>query len=720
MNRTRINMLLCLFGMFLSSIGLFAQTDDDQLLIFRNTGETNLLYQSQVDSITLTKIDTLGVEHEEPIAQVFHTADTTLYVALAEIDSVCFGSRNAIEYRPEVRLLEENPDMQWIIRYDGSNIYYKIETPANILPAKGQKLYFPEQTSLFPFGLCAKVDNVVRGSDEIAVAISSIDYTEVFRKFFYAGSMDDIAPAMAKVHRAKEIDKGKTIKSSIDIGEYGKLAVDGSIGVHGDVVLNPFKHYYHAKIEIENVLGFSIKANAQESAEYTFEHDFLQIPLPTVAAIFQPSIDVGLFVDMNAELAFEYAMDRKATTRIEWTRQDGKQEFKRSNPTEDGAQGNTANIQITLNGSIFAGLLMTFNFDMVGDVVGAAAKMKFGTDFNGELNMRMLADLSKAYDASAYGKAELTLQSKLKFEGIVKNRTGWIMGDVVENAILEYEHVICEKKLDLFPQFFDPRAVVAPKKDNVSVAVKSKNEIAHKVETGFQIVESIENPIPIDSFFVKDIEVKPEGEVQGVAAEIVIPESVAESNSVVLRPVFHYAGYTIPHVTVTAMTDPNIQPVLFTMTNGNSTVVSGVPFADNVTVDSTLYIIGPYISIPHNDTVFHKVSPYIGISDGYVYYEDAQTLVGTWKGQIDGDDIMLTFAAGDSCDYRFADTSISNATYHINEPQSGSILIESTDKTIVLDIQSITCDSLTFIFKNSKYKGKECTLRKVGIKDGDN
>lgn len=713
MNKTRINTLLCLLGMFLSSIGLSAQTDDDQLLIFRNTGETNLLHQSKVDSITLTKIDTLGIEHEEPIAQVFHTTDTTLYVALAEIDSVCFGSRNAIEYRSDVRVLNEGLDMQWIIRYDGSNIYYKLGTPANVLPTKGQKLYFPEQSDLFPYGLCARVDNVVRGDKEIAVAVASADYAEVFSKFFYAGSMDGVAPAMEKALRAKEIDKGETVKSSIAIGEYGNLTVDGRIGVHGDVVLDPLKHYYHAVIDIENVLGFSIKAKVRESAEYNFEHNFLHIPLPTVAAIFQPSIDVGLFVDMNAELAFEYAMDRKATTRIEWTRQGGKQEFKRNNPTEDGAQGNTAKIQVTLNGSIFAGLQTAFNFDMVGDVVGATAKLKYGTDFNGELSMGMLADLSKAYDVSTINKAELALQSKLKFEGNVKYRNGWIWGDVEETTILEYEHVISERKIDLFPRFFAPRAVAAPQKDNVSVAVKSKNEIAHEVETGFQIVQSKQNPIPVDSIFVKDIEVNPEGEVQGVAAEMQIPKSLVNADSLVLRPVFHYAGYTIPHATMTAMTDSNIQPVIFSMSNGSATVVSGIPFADNITVDSTLYIIGSNIPIPKNDTVFHKVSPYADINESYVYYEDAQNLVGTWEGQFDDENITISFADNGTCNYKCADISMLNAMYHVNEPQSSCILIESTDNSVVLDIQSITWDCLKVRFKNTKHRGKECSLRKV-------
>lgn len=712
-------LLLWVFYMTLGSTSAIAQSDENQLLIFRNTGETNLLFQSDVDSIILTRIDTLGVEHEEPIAQVFHTADTTLYVALAEIDSVCLASRNAIEYRSDVRVLEENLDMHWIVHYDGNNIYYKGDTPSDILPAVGRKLYFPEQTELFPFGLSAKVSSVVRANNEIAVAVSSIDYTEIFKKFFYAGKLDNIAPAMTKAHRAQIIDKGETVSATIDIADYGNITVDGRVGVHGNVVLNPFKHYYHAVIDIENAIGFSIKVNMLDRAEHSFERNLLHIYFPTIAAIFQPSIDVGLFVEINAELAFEYAMDRKTTTRIEWTRRNAKQEFKRSYTTEKGAQGNTAKTQIILDGNIFAGLQTAFNFDMVGDAVGAAAKMKIGTDFNGELSLGMLSDLSKEYDVSGYNKAELAIQSKLKFEGIGKYRTGWIWGNVKEVPILAYEHVISREKIDLFPNFFALRAATSPKKNKVSVSVKTKNEIAHEVEAGFQIVESEENPVPVDSIFAKFLEAKAEGGIQGVNAEMSIPKSLNSANDVILRPVFHYAGYTIPYNMTAAMTNPNIQPIVFHMTNGGAIVLSSYTFADNVTVDSTLYVIGAFVPVVKNDTVFHKVSPYAEISESYIYYEDAITLIGTWKGDIDGKEVTIAFSSENSCKCECADISMPNATYRVNEPQSGCILIDSIGNSIVLDAQGISHDSMVIRFKNSKYKGKECTLKRVNTKLAD-
>lgn len=540
-------LLLALVGMLLTSGGLQAQSLDDQLLIFRNTGETNLVFQSELDSITMTNVDAAGVEHDMPVAQLFHTADTILYVPIAEIDSVCVGSRNQIEFNPEIKVLAENPDMQWIVRYDGNNIYYKAATPSNVLPSEGQKLYFSEQTELFPCGLCAKVDKVVRGGSEIVVSVSSIDATEIFQKFFYAGSLEGIKSEMAKARRVNEIDKGETVKFSLELGDTGELSVDGRIDINGNVVIDLWKHYYHADISMMNALGFSVKAKAKESAQHSFEKEFLHIPLPTVAAVFQPSIDLGAFLDLNAELAFEYAMDRKVTTRIDWTRKNGVQTFNRSNPTEEGKQGNQAKMQVMLNGSLFFGLEAAFNFALVGDVVGATAKMKWGPEFSGELGMSLLNDLSKSYDVDLHGKAELGIKNKLLFEGYTTHRSLWLIGDVVETKIFEFEHALSEGKIDLFPKFFAPRAVVAPKKQDVTVAVKTKNEIAHEVETGFELLEAKATPspeieaTPVDSVFVKDIEVKEDDVVQGVDAEMDIPQSVNVDN-VVLRPVFHYAG----------------------------------------------------------------------------------------------------------------------------------------------------------------------------------
>ena len=101
----RVLSIIVLFAITLLCGNVYAQTENDQLLVFRNTGEVNLLYSNEIDSVVCSVYDKDSVVHDEFVTQVFYTQDTTLVVPIAEIDSVAFGSRNIVEYKDNVRLL---------------------------------------------------------------------------------------------------------------------------------------------------------------------------------------------------------------------------------------------------------------------------------------------------------------------------------------------------------------------------------------------------------------------------------------------------------------------------------------------------------------------------------------------------------------------------------------------------------------------------------------
>lgn len=722
MKKNRIITILCLCCMFLTGVVVHAQSEDDQLLIFRNTGETNLLYQSQIDSITFTRIDTLGVEYDDPIAQVFHTADTTLYVSIAEIDSVCLGSRNEIEYRADVRVLSDDPDMQWIIRYDGDNIYYKKSTPNDVLPTVGQKLYFTEQTEMFPCGLCARVEKVVLSGSEITVNVSDVEYTEIFSKFFYAGSFYGVQDEVRKanVSRALDIDRTFKLDLSLPLGNVGKISGEGTLDVKGKVVMNPFKEYYNAEIDLINSVGVLVNASLKQKQVFKREENLAHFPLPLIAGVFQPSVDVGLFIDVDAELTFDFDYSQQLTTHVSWTKRKDVQTFTRSTPTDDGAQSNEAKIQLTLDGVLFYGAKINVNFDLVGKVIGARAKIKIGNAVEGNLSFGTLAELSKGFSAAAYANVNLWDMKRIQFEGCSTRRNKWIWGNPIETKFLEFGYSWGRKHIDLFPKFFAHKAVVSPSRKDVTVVVKSGNEIAHKVETGFQIIKSDKRTEPVKTVFVKDVEAVPVNKVQGVDTAIDIPSSVDVEDGVFLRPVFKYAGYTIPHSTMCAAKDINIQPIIFKMCNGAATVVSGIPMIDNKYVNQTLYNTGPFVPlIERNDTVFHEESPYVGMGENYgyvIYYEGSEGgnegIVGHWNGKIDSDNISVTFASDGSSQFKCDDISIADGQYYLNEPQSGSILIESKDVTVVMEILSLSSNSMKVKFKNGVHKGKKCTLNR--------
>lgn len=680
-----------------------AQTDNDQLLIFRNTGETNLLWQSQLDSITFTDTDTLGNVYQKPYAQIFHTQDTTLYVPMAEIDSVCFGSRNEIEFKNDVRILSSDQDEQWIIRCVGNNIYYKTNTPTDILPSVGQKLYYPEQTELFPYGLSVKVVKVTNLGNEVAVEVEHAEYEEIFSKFFYAGSINEITSEVANARNQAPIHPITTILNfTLATGDFGEITTSGSLDISGDVVINVFSHYYHADIDLTTTFETNIKVKVEESAEHNFRHDFVEIPLPIVAAVFQPSINIGLFVDFNAEMAIEYNMSRKNTTHISWTRRNGNQSFEQK-PSQDAEDSsNEARVDLVLNGSIFAGVQTVVEFATVGDLIGARGKVKYGTELAGTLGIGVLTDLSREYNASPYGAAKLGLTSKLVFEGCAIHREGWIWGDVEETKLVDYTIETGKVELDFLPHFTGSRATrPQPEAKEISVATKTDNSIAHELETGFQIVKS-ESKEVVDSVFVEtpikalDPEME-NAEKQVFKADFELPE-LSEVEEIEMRPVFHYAGFTIPFESVGVAQNPNIQPVISFCSNGAVTFVSGTPIIGTKTIDITTYHIGPFLPVPVYDKDFHATSPFV-INETYPIEHD---MVGKWKCEInDYLTVLLTLNPDGTATLQENDGTGQEAVYSVNTPQSGYVTLVFNDNTnLIFVIVSSDDNEMTVMFRN--------------------
>jgi len=126
--------LILLLGLLGCMQGLHAQEDQEQgeqLLVFRNTGVVNLLYTHEVDSILTTDS-----------TQVFYAKDTTLVVPFAELDSVAVGSRNVRKLKATVHELTEERDLPWLIRIEENHLFYRQNTPQDILPKVGEKLFW--------------------------------------------------------------------------------------------------------------------------------------------------------------------------------------------------------------------------------------------------------------------------------------------------------------------------------------------------------------------------------------------------------------------------------------------------------------------------------------------------------------------------------------------------------------------------------------------------
>ena len=72
------------------SVALSHAQEDSPFYVYRNDGDFNAFFLSEVDSITYSSIDIDSIQCEDVVTQEFWTSDSVYRIPLAAIDSVGF------------------------------------------------------------------------------------------------------------------------------------------------------------------------------------------------------------------------------------------------------------------------------------------------------------------------------------------------------------------------------------------------------------------------------------------------------------------------------------------------------------------------------------------------------------------------------------------------------------------------------------------------------
>lgn len=151
----------------------------DALYIYRNDGGFNALFFDTIDRFEYSKIDTLGVEHDEYVVQEVYALDTLFRIPLSAIDSISFVT-------PENKVKSDvfQPDksiVNYIVASDSAKwIRLALNTPEALIPQVGQKVLILDDCDLIPFGFGGMVSTVNRGADGITVIRDKIELTDLF------------------------------------------------------------------------------------------------------------------------------------------------------------------------------------------------------------------------------------------------------------------------------------------------------------------------------------------------------------------------------------------------------------------------------------------------------------------------------------------------------------------------------------------------------------
>ena len=706
------HLLLILCGIAWSA-GLYAQStdEDEQVLVFRHSGEVNFFYASELDSIVFSNYDADSIWHDETVSQLFYAKDTTLLVPIAEIDSVAFGSRNETVLNNSVHELLDDADFPWIIRTEGSTIYYRKDTPSHILPNAGDKLYYAGTSDLMPMGLSAKVVSVVALADEVAVTVEGVELTEIFDRLFYAGRVimgaegDEAGSRPRKAASDKDSDdlsESVPLNGFVDMGPLGALNLSGEVKIVGDFVINPFKKYYHAHIRGDTSIGFEWDIQAEGDARFDKKETLARIPLPPIAyGAIRPVVTTSLFLEGQAELSLKYSMSRNWVFEYEWTRKNGQDEARNEEPAGNDLQTHDeAKLEVLLNGEVYGGAELGMELNLPGDRAGIVFDLKAGPCLQGELGLGVLRDL-REYKSDYDFKANLDLSLKIRAGISAYTRENlFLWGDKVERPLYTHDFTLFNHSLSLFPEYEKTRAVHEIARDDaeISAATEVKNEIPYPVETGFEIINEADEVV--DSIFVEEPVLAKETKAQDFSTVLQMP-AASDVNTLRIRPVFHYAGHTISAESVSVLHDGNVMPMTSYETNGVATFISGAFAIGTAKDDNTAYHIGNYLPVPVS--IYESKVTQGDIAQGK-YLSDNNALIGTWAGECNGEYVTITFNDDEdfSGTYTVGDTSRS-FTYTINSPQSGDVRLLLDDAaTLVITVISIDDAILKYRNKNNK------------------
>lgn len=687
--------LLYAFCLLWVVIKVSAQTEQaEPVLVFRNTGEVNLFYSDRLDSIALSKLDADSVEHEGFVSQVFYSEDTTMFVPIQEIDSVAFGNRNEVAMKENVTIMTEE-ERAWIIRYDGENIYYRHDTPDEILPSPGDKLFYGKTDDIFPYGLVAQVNSVTLASKEYVVNVSDVELADMFDRLFYAGPLSGLQPEnMKKQARAPIVDR--TFALNLVNTDNLKISGEDCFSVDGTVIAQPLRGYYYLDADISNELAFAMKAKVEAETEYKETKRVAEVPLGVYALVFTPSVKIDNFIELAAEISAEIEMKRTAKIHVNYVKSFGKDAEVKVTGVNGEDKENSASIELTCDGDLYMGVMATLDFNIIKERGGVRLKAKIGPSYHSEFGIEMLQSLEKEFNPEIYGKAKLDICMKAGWY-VTAYYKKFLFGKEEEKVVWNDELSFLESEFNLFPYFFQTRAIkkVTPVNDKVpkiSVSTKNDTELFADLKTGFAL-ETPDGTV-LDTVIV-DTLVAGTNEVQGLAIDMDAPETQYEPEELSVRPLFLYAGYLIKAAPVDVDSNLYIQPMLFSMNNGRVAILSGYPFSGEARKDSTLFIAGPYIPVNITDTVFNERKPII--TGVYIDNMIANRLIGTWRGTEEGQEISYTF--NDDGEGEYTAEGISHEfSYELNSPQSGQIAIYEKNgaSAKILQIINLTDNRLRY------------------------
>ena len=187
--------LIATFSLLLTMIA-GASAQNDAMYVYRNDGVINAFLKTDIDSVRYSHLDLDSMFHKEYMVQEVWTVDSIYRIPLEVIDSVSFMTPPTI-YKDDANVIDKSM-LDYIISVDSLTLFFRNDTPKDILPSLNDKLVFMEVNDILPHGFLGQVIDIRNESEYIVVECTSISVTDVLEQFYSFYSVSSEQPPVRK------------------------------------------------------------------------------------------------------------------------------------------------------------------------------------------------------------------------------------------------------------------------------------------------------------------------------------------------------------------------------------------------------------------------------------------------------------------------------------------------------------------------------------------
>lgn len=489
----------------------FSQSSQHALYNYRNDGDFNAWLNKDVEKITFSRIDPLGVEHDDIVVQEVWTSDSVFRIPLEAIDSIGFRAP-APEYQDNVFHVTVQ-HLPYVTNVDQLSITFSSNLPANMRPQVGMVITSDTFEEPLSNGFAGKIIDIIEDGSSLNVICETATVTDVFKKLVLVGNAQAVDKEEARSRPLRtttrgffdEYEEGNQTefelpgKFTFKVNDFMSISDELKISADYYIYVDLPKFKLRATVTGTHNLETSLSIDSDkvlewlgyEKEKHEPEWGTAVWPIVNIPGVFNFGIRLGGFFAPSVKLSLTGStpMTITQTLGVEYSNTDTWLIPVVTPIVKAHSELGTPDITLSLEGKLFAGIALGLKTTLIGDnVLCGDVTGRFGPEFDANIQMKQ-----KLGEDDHFNLYSLMKDSKIgvQLKADVKVKASVFGENLTDNLEWDWKWPIpdWEESRYLFPDFTKPELPYWAMSDPLSMYSKPSRDIIMPVQLGIGLFD---------------------------------------------------------------------------------------------------------------------------------------------------------------------------------------------------------------------------------------